>query len=74
MYIHGTRGKVTQSRRSTSLDIETNLSIEEEEAKGRVKNQNQLKLGLMLCCSPRFFGLFGAVLILKIGVVLVASI
>jgi len=72
--IHGTRDKATQSKRKPSLDIETKLSIEEEEAKGRVKSQNQFKMGLMLCCSPRFFDLYREVLILKVGVVLIASI
>ena len=74
MYIHGTRDKATQSKRKSSLNIEVKLSIKEEEAKGRVKSQNQLKTGLILCCSPRFFDLYGAVLIPKIGVVLIASI
>lgn len=51
MYIHGTRDRATQSKRSPSLDIKVKLLIKKEEAKDEFK----VKIGLTLCCSQRFF-------------------
>jgi hypothetical protein len=67
MCIHGTRDRATQSPSKPHLNY---LKVGKEKPTERVKCQS----GLTLCCSPRFFDLYGAVLIPKIGVILIASI